>query len=60
VLNAANEIAVERFLSGALRLGDIIRACRAVLDHHTFDPSPTLEELLKIDRWARQQTRQWS
>ncbi len=59
VLNAANEIAVSRFLAGDLKFIDIPRACRAVLEHHEFDPSPTLAELLRLDGWAREETRRW-
>lgn len=60
VLNAANEVAVERFLSGNLAFCDIPRACRAILDSHHFDPTPTLTELFRQDAWAREETRQWS
>lgn len=59
VLNAANEAAVERFLAGSLRFVDIPRACRAALDRHHFDPSPTLTDLLRLDREARQQVAHW-
>ena len=59
VLNAANEVAVERFLSGDLRFLDIPRACRAVLERHDFNPAPSLSELLRLDRWAREETRRW-
>jgi 1-deoxy-D-xylulose-5-phosphate reductoisomerase len=59
VLNAANEVAVQRFLDGAMAFRDIPRACRAVLDAHHFDPSPTLDELLRLDRWAREETERW-
>ncbi len=58
-LNAANEAAVERFLGGTLGFLDIPRACRAVLDHHSFDPRPTLEYLWKVDAWARQEVARW-
>jgi 1-deoxy-D-xylulose-5-phosphate reductoisomerase len=60
VLNAANEVAVESFLAGAIRFPDIVRACRAVLDSHTFDPHPTLDALLAADHWARQAAQGWS
>jgi 1-deoxy-D-xylulose-5-phosphate reductoisomerase len=60
VLNGANEAAVERFLSGSLRFNDIPRACRAVLEAHNFSPAPTLSELLRLDRWAREETTRWS
>lgn len=59
VLNAANEAAVGRFLAGELRFLDIPRVCRAVLDHHTYSPRPTLEELVAADRWARQEADRW-
>ncbi len=59
VLNAANEVAVDRFLKGEIRFTDIPRACRDVLDQHDFDPSPTLEELFRLDEWTRKETRKW-
>lgn len=60
VLNAANEAAVERFLAGSLRFCDIPRSCRAVLDQHDFDAAPSLEELLRLDREARQEIARWT
>ena len=59
-LNAANEAAVARFLDGSIRFLDIPRACRAVLDHHTFDAHPTLDDLWKVDAWARQEVGRWT
>jgi 1-deoxy-D-xylulose-5-phosphate reductoisomerase len=60
VLNAANEAAVERFLQGDLEFLDIPRACRAALDHHHYNPAPTLAELDASDRWARQEIGRWT
>jgi 1-deoxy-D-xylulose-5-phosphate reductoisomerase len=60
VLNAANEVAVERFLNGELPFLDIARICRDVLDHHAYEASPTLEKLLAVDRWARQEASRWT
>jgi 1-deoxy-D-xylulose-5-phosphate reductoisomerase len=60
VLNAANEAAVERFLNHELSFCDIPRACRAVLEAHDFDPAPTLTELLRLDRWAREEILRWN
>lgn len=60
VLNAANEAAVERFLNHSLRFGDIPRACRAILNTHPYDPAPTLSELLRLDRWAREEITKWN
>jgi 1-deoxy-D-xylulose-5-phosphate reductoisomerase len=60
VLNAANEAAVDRFLAGGLAFLDIARCCRAVLDAHDYDSRPTLERLLALDRWARQEVARWT
>jgi 1-deoxy-D-xylulose-5-phosphate reductoisomerase len=59
VINAANEAAVSAFLSGTLPFQDIVKVCRAVLEHHEFEPHPTLSQLLAIDRWARQEAEMW-
>ncbi len=58
-LNAANEVAVSRFLSGEIGFLDISRACRAALDLHAFDPRPTLADLWKVDAKARQEVARW-
>ena len=59
VLNAANEVAVERFLDGRLRFVDIPNACRDILNSHEFIENPTLSELLRLDAWAREETGRW-
>jgi 1-deoxy-D-xylulose-5-phosphate reductoisomerase len=59
VLNAANEAAVGRFLGGTLPFLDIPRVCRDVLDAHAFHASPTLQELVALDQWARQEVDRW-
>ena len=59
VLNAANEVAVARFLEGDLTFCDIPRVCRAVLAQHDFDPNPGLSDLFRWDAWAREETRRW-
>ncbi len=59
VLNAANEAAVEGFLDGELHFTEIVPACRSVLGAHHFEPNPTLERLLALDRWARQEISRW-
>ena len=60
VLNAANEAAVGRFLAGELRFLDIPRVCRAVLANHHYSARPTLAELGRLDRWARQEVARWT
>ncbi len=60
VLNAANEEAVGGFLDGRLRFTDIADACAKVLDEHPFEAEPTLEEIRRLDAWARLEVRKWS
>ncbi len=59
VVNAANEAAVAAFLAGDLSYLEIVPACQDILRHHDFIPQPTLEELLRLDRWARQEIHRW-
>ncbi|HUY33415.1 MAG TPA: 1-deoxy-D-xylulose-5-phosphate reductoisomerase [Pirellulales bacterium] len=59
VLNAANEAAVAGFLNGELKYIEIVPACRDVLAHHNFDPSPSLDQLIALDGWARREVTHW-
>ena len=59
VLNAANEAAVAGFLAGELDFTGIVPACRDVLAQHDFDPNPSLDRLVELDRWARQEVTRW-
>ena len=59
VINAANEVAVSAFLDGTLPFQDIVKVCRSVLEHHDFEPYPTLDQLLMIDRWARREAEKY-
>jgi 1-deoxy-D-xylulose-5-phosphate reductoisomerase len=52
-LNAADEVAVERFLAGDLPFDAIPSLCAAALRGHPHEPAPTLADLLKVDAWAR-------
>ena len=53
VLNAANEVAVERFLAEDIGYGDIPALVAAVMAAHTPVAATDLETLLDADRWAR-------
>ncbi|MHC4291081.1 MAG: 1-deoxy-D-xylulose-5-phosphate reductoisomerase [Planctomycetota bacterium] len=55
VFNAANEAAVEAFLDGQIRFGQIMELIDHCLQVHSNQEHLTLEELLEIDAWARQQ-----
>lgn len=57
VLNAANEIAVDSFLKGAIKFPEIAASIERVLNEHKPIKSPALEDILDTDRWAREQAR---
>lgn len=59
ILNAANEVAVQRFLDSEIRFDQIPKLCKDILNHHQFDSNPTLVQLGESDRWARQQAMKW-
>jgi 1-deoxy-D-xylulose-5-phosphate reductoisomerase len=59
VLNAANEAAVAAFLTGQIRFDRIVPVCEEVLVAHPFHCNPTLQQLLELDRWARQEVTRW-
>lgn len=59
VFNAANEVAVERFLAGEIGFLEISGTARAVLDSHNYDPAPSLSDLHRLDDWARREARRW-
>ncbi len=54
VLNAADEAAVEAFLSGRIGFLDIIDWIEQALSAHTVSPAATVEEVLAADSWARE------
>ena len=60
VLNAAKEKAVQLFIDGELAFHEIVGVCREVLNHHTFDASPSLEQLMQADAWAREEVDRWT
>jgi 1-deoxy-D-xylulose-5-phosphate reductoisomerase len=57
VLNAANEQAVALFLEEKIRFLDIPRVIETVCDRFVSQntTTPTLEDILEADRWARQE-----
>jgi 1-deoxy-D-xylulose-5-phosphate reductoisomerase len=57
VLNAANEVAVERFLADDITYRDIPAVVAAVMDAHTRADAADLATLLAADRWARDTAR---
>ena len=53
VLNAANDIAVSRFMKGEIPLPGIWHIIRTVLDSHTVEHPDNLERIMQIDAEAR-------
>ncbi|MFZ9483658.1 MAG: 1-deoxy-D-xylulose-5-phosphate reductoisomerase [Ilumatobacteraceae bacterium] len=52
-LSAANEIAVDAFLSGRLRWAQIAQVCEAALERHDADPGLTVEAVVDADTRSR-------
>lgn len=57
VLNAANEVAVERFLDGRIGFLDIARIVEAVLEAFSGTGVESLEDVREADRLARERAR---
>ncbi|MGC8841541.1 MAG: 1-deoxy-D-xylulose-5-phosphate reductoisomerase [Candidatus Sumerlaeaceae bacterium] len=59
VLNAANEVAVARFLKEEIPFVAISEIIRNVLDAHEGQAAASLEEIMAADEWARKQAQKW-
>lgn len=55
VLNAANESAVELFLSDKIKFLDIQKIIQKTLDKHKNISRPDLEDILEANNWARKE-----
>ncbi len=53
VFNAANEIAVARFLNGEISFIDIERVLQTVVERHEIMEVPDLASIAEADSWAR-------
>lgn len=60
VLSAADEVAVELFLSGSIGFTDIPNVLDWVLSKHEPKLNPNLEDILEVDIWAREAAHMWS
>ena len=54
VLGAADEVAVELFLTQHIRLADIAHIIERVLEKHQKVAHPGIEEIMAADAWARE------
>lgn len=59
VMNAANEVAVQAFLSDRVAFTRIPQVIRAVMQMHAVIDRPDLTALLEADRWARAAAEEW-
>ncbi len=55
VLNAANEVAVGRFLENKINFLGIPKLIEKVMKRHQVIQNPCLEDLLQADEWARKE-----
>jgi 1-deoxy-D-xylulose-5-phosphate reductoisomerase len=53
VYNAANEVAVSRFVTGEIGFLDIEGVIESAIGRHEAAASPALEQIEEADRWAR-------
>lgn len=56
VLNAANEVSVGEFLKENIPFIAIPRVIEKVLDRHSNNKKPALEDIMESDAWARKET----
>ena len=54
VMNGANEIAVDAFLKGKINFSDIPSLIEKTMEVHNTLPIESIEQIMEIDRWARQ------
>ncbi|MCM1496970.1 MAG: 1-deoxy-D-xylulose-5-phosphate reductoisomerase [Clostridium sp.] len=52
VLNAANELAVSKFLNKKIRFLEIYEMIRMCMDRHRLIKNPTVEDILETERWV--------
>jgi 1-deoxy-D-xylulose-5-phosphate reductoisomerase len=56
-LNAANEVAVEKFLHGEISFLHISALLEDIMNKHQVILNPTLENIVSVDRWAREKSK---
>lgn len=58
VMNAANEVAVEAFLTGRIRFTEIAAVIEKTMDAHQPHVLNSIEEVLNTDRWGRSKAKE--
>ena len=54
VMNAANEVAVEKFVEGKIKFVQIWSIVRQTMNAHKIIANPCLEEIIEADKWAKE------
>jgi len=54
VLNAANEVAVQAFVDDQIPFAEIWRLVQNAMDHHSNLARPTLDDIMRADKEARE------
>lgn len=55
VLNSSNEAAVNLFLEGKIKFTDIVKIVEGAVERHKSVMNPTLDEILKSEKWAEEE-----
>jgi 1-deoxy-D-xylulose-5-phosphate reductoisomerase len=58
ILNASNEVCVQSFLEGKITFLQIPEIIEKTVGLHTYVEKPNLEEILELDQWAREKTKE--
>lgn len=58
VLNAANEVAVGRFLKGTIKFTEIPKVIERTMSRHRLTAKPNLIQILEADAWGRLEAEQ--
>lgn len=59
VLNAANEVLVDKFIKGEIEFLDIQKMLGEIMDTWNFEQAENLEDILELDKEVRERVRRW-
>lgn len=59
VLNAANEVLIDKFIKGEIEFPDIQKMLGEIMDTWNFEQAENLEDILELDKEVRERVRRW-
>lgn len=59
VLNAVNEVLVDKFIKGEIEFPDIQKMLGEIMDTWNFEQAENLEDILELDKEVRERVRRW-